>query len=146
MHAVAQRPRNGRLAGERLRAQQEQLPVRKVGQFAQHAAHEDALGRPPFEDDDVPLLPRAEALAVDAFGDHHVAAGKANCCSFGSLLTGRNESVESPQQPVALGAAGGIRESSGERKVATASPSASRNARYESEGSPGSKPCTTSKW
>src|SRR6266536_5874483 len=108
VHAITQEPWDRRAAGQGFRAQQDELPVRQLLQRAKHPAQEGALVLPPLEDDQVALAPRLEELGLDPLADDAVVARKAGGGRLGSLLDGRDERVDAPEQAVALRPSGRI--------------------------------------
>jgi len=102
VHAVTQQAWDRRPAGQRLRAQQDELPFGQLLQRAKHAAQESALVRPPLEHDQVALLPGVEELGLEALADDAVATGEADCRCLGRLLVGRDQRVDTAEQAVAL--------------------------------------------
>ena len=136
--------RNRRARGQRLRAQQHEPPSRGARGAPQDAAGRRALCRTELDHDQAPLLRRPEELEVDARRDEPVVAREPLRGGGPRRLREREQRVDPAEQPFALCARGRVPSRSGEAKVATASALASRSARYERDGSAGSKPWTTS--
>ena len=113
VHAVAQRTRDRRPAGQRLRTQEDELPVGQLLERTEHAAQQWAFARSPFEHDRVALLPRLERRRIDALADDAVLAGKTLRCRSRGLLARRDERVDPPEQAFALRPTGWIAQSFG---------------------------------
>jgi len=102
VHAVAEPPRDRGPSRKRLRPQQHQLPAGQAVKLVEDAAHQRALVRPPFEDDQIALARRSEQPEVDAFRHNVVMAREAECRCLGGLLARRHQCVKPREQPVSL--------------------------------------------
>src|SRR5439155_11664097 len=102
VYAVTQQAWDRRAAGERLRPQQDELPLGQLLERAKHAPQESALVRPPLEHDQVALVPGLEELRLEALADDAVVTGEADCGCLGRLLVRRDQRVDSGEQAVAL--------------------------------------------
>ncbi len=98
------RPRSARGSGgrdaERAGAQEDELPVGLGRELANERTEERPLGLTPFEHDDVPLLPRLEALEVDPERHELVGSREALGRGAGRLLARREERVEAAAKAV----------------------------------------------
>ena len=133
---------------ERPRAQEHELPVGLRGELARERAQERPLRSAATRATTILRFARGrEPLEVDAERDELVPAREAQRRPPRAVSVARREQrVEPAEQPLALRSApAGRRAARREKNVATVSASASRSARYERLGRPGSKPCTTSK-
>ena len=120
------------------------LPARQLAQHPHHAAGDGALVRSQLDDDQLSLGRGREQRRIEARRDHPVVAGEALRGRVARRARRARQRVEAPEQLLALCARGRVREPVRRDEGRDVSASASRSARYESEGSPGSKPCTTS--
>ena len=110
VHTVAQETRDRRTARERLRSQEDELPVSQFLQRTEHAAQERALVRPPLEHDQVALGPAPEELRVDALADDAVLTREADRGRLGRLFVRDDERVDASQQAISLCPTGRIAE------------------------------------
>ena len=110
MDPVPERGWEVRPARERLRPEQDELPLGELVQRANHRAGERPLRRPPLEHGQPALLPGTEELEVDAGRDDRVVAGEAFGRGVRRLAARRDEGVDATEQPLALNAAGRVAE------------------------------------
>ena len=110
MEAASQRPGGRRPAGERLRPEHDELPVRECFELANHGSEESALRGTPFEDDRLALRGRGEEIEIDPRRDDAIAARKAESRRRRGLLARREQRVHACEQAQPLGAAGRVGE------------------------------------
>src|SRR5205807_6025365 len=94
--------RDRRPPAERLRPQQDDLPLGQLPQLSEDRARDLPLGRPPFEHDSLQLLLGTEELGVDAGEDEPVVARQALGGGRGYLGRGRKQCIEPREQARAL--------------------------------------------
>ena len=95
---------------ERLRAEQDELPVGRGDELAHDRAQERPLRLPPFEDDDLALHRRPEQVEIDAERHHLVAPREPHGRGLRRLLARGEQRVEPGEQPLALRLAGRVAE------------------------------------
>ena len=115
-HSIAQRTRDGWPTRKRLRAKEQELPVRQLLQRAKNAAQQGALVRSPLEHDQVAFASGPEELRIDALADDPIVPGEAVGCCLRRLLAGRHERVDPSEQSIALRSPGWIAEPFGIQK------------------------------
>ena len=108
--AAAEQARERRPPAERLRAEQDELPVGRGDELAHERAQERPLRLPPLEDDDLALRRRPEQVEIDAERHELVAAGEPHGRRLRRLLARREQRVEPGEQPLALRLAGRVAE------------------------------------
>ena len=113
MDTAAQCERHAGPGGERLRAQEDELPAGQLTQAAQSRARERQLAGVQLDGDEPSLRPGPEELDVHAGREHAVVAGEANRRGFGRLRREGDERVDATEQLLAQRPAGRVAEALG---------------------------------